>query len=539
MATTQKRLNQQNSFLSKYLTYSNCLILIFFIISIIGILNHEMWRDETQAWLIARDASTLTDLYENLKYEGHPGLWHLCLFLIAKFTHNPFAMQFFHILISTAVVGVFVKLSPFNILQKTLFTFSYFPLFEYNIISRNYNLGLLLIFLFCYLFTRKNRNFISLFLVLALLANTNVYCLIICFCFSATLIIDTIRKHKSKLNQYKLSRKQIKNLIIGLIIILLGIGISVFQLLPVAIQDTANDIQQNIGQEAATSKFDLLSLLSTLFKRFTYSLRTIWYSYIPIPKFWEYHFWTKNITNDSLILTFFAFIMSSFLLFYSIIIFIDKPIVLLLYLSGTGGIILFTWLKYQGALRHHGNLFIIFLACIWISRLVRKSYKIPKFLQKITYHFKKYQKKAITIILLIQALCGLYAYSMDLVFPFSKSEVASQFIQQRGLAEEFLLGSRDTIISPISAFLDKEIYYIEYERLGSFFNNHQRKYIKSQSELVDKIDAAIKNNSTKNVLILSFPLNNEDSQLKFTKLNEFKQAIVAEEQYHIYLVEKK
>lgn len=536
MVTTQKRLTQPNSFLSKHLTYSNCLILVFFVLSFIGILNHEMWRDETQAWLIARDASTLTDLYENLKYEGHPGLWHLCLFIITKFTHNPFAMQFFHILISTAVVWVFVKLSPFNILQKTLFTFSYFPLYEYNVISRNYSIGLLLIFLFCYLFTQKSRNFISLFSVLALLANTNVYCLIICLCLSAALIVDTIRIHKNKLNPYKLSRKQINSLSIGLIILLLGIGICVFQLLPVAIQDTAKDIQQNIGQETARSKFDLLS---SLLKRFAYSLRAIWYSYIPIPKFWEYHFWTKNFTHDSLILTLFALFMSLFLLFYSIMIFIDKPVILLLYLSGTGGIILFTWLKYQGTLRHHGNLFIFFLACIWMSRFVSKSSDIPKIFPKVTYYFKKYQKQIITIILLIQALSGLYAYSMDLMFPFSKSEVASQFIKEQKLTGEFILGTKDTIVSPISAFLDKNIYYIEYERSGSFFNNHQRKFINSQSELVDKIDTAIKNNSTKNVLILSFPLNIENSQLKFTKLNEFKGSIVAEEQYYIYLVENK
>ena len=537
MATTQKRLTQPNSFLSKYLTYSNCLILVFFVLSFIGILNHEMWRDETQAWLIARDASTLTDLYENLKYEGHPGLWHLCLFLITKFTHNPFAMQFFHILISTAVVWVFVKLSPFNILQKTLFTFSYFPLFEYNIISRNYSIGLLLIFLFCYLFTQKNRNFIRLFSVLALLANTNLYCLIICLCLSAALIVDTIRLHKN--NQYKLSRKQINNLSIGLIILLLGIGICVFQLLPVAIQDTAKDIQQNIGQETATSTTSKFDLLSTLLKRLTYSLRAIWYSYIPIPQFWEYHFWTKNITENSFILTSFAFFMSLFLLFYSVVIFIDKPIILLLYLSGTGGIILFTWLKYQGTLRHHGNLFIFFLACIWISRFVSKSYDVPQIFSKINYQFKKYHKQIITTILLIQALSGVYAYSMDLIFPFSKSQVVSQFIKERKLTEEFILGSKDTIVSPISAFLDKKIYYIEYERTGTYFNNNQRKFINSESELVDKIDAAIKNNSTKNVLILSFPLNIENSQLKFTKLNEFKGSIVAEEQYYIYLVEQK
>jgi hypothetical protein len=31
----------------------------FFVIALIGMLSHEMWRDEHQAWLVARDANSL------------------------------------------------------------------------------------------------------------------------------------------------------------------------------------------------------------------------------------------------------------------------------------------------------------------------------------------------------------------------------------------------------------------------------------------------------------------------------------------------
>jgi hypothetical protein len=532
MVITIKRLNQDNSFFSKYITYSNCLVLSFFVLSFIGILNHEMWRDETQAWLIAKDASTLTDLYENLKFEGHPGLWHLCLFLITKFTHNPFAMQFFHILISTAIVYLFVKVSPFNIVQKTLFTFSYFPLFEYNLISRNYNLGLLLIFLFCYLFTRKSRNYICLFSVLALLANTNVYSLIICLCLSATLMIDIFKTYRA--NNKKLNRKQVKNIIIGLLILFLGVGLCIFQLLPVALQDTGYNIQQNTEKEVI-SKFDYIL---TRLKDLAYVFRGIWYSYIPIPNFFKYHFWSNNIMTISDSMSFFVMFMSLYLFAFAIFIFIDKPIVLFLYLSATLGIFLFSWLKFLGTLRHHGHLFIILLTCIWISNFFDKSYNIPKTLQKLSNSFKKHQKKIITLILLIQMFSGLYAYSMDLIYPFSQSKAAAQFIQQKGLSEEFILGNKDAKVSPISAYIDKKIFYIEYNRLGSFFQNPQKKIIKNQSELIDRINNIIKNNSKKNVLILSYPLNVKSNLLNITPIGEFSKSIVAEEQYYIYLVEK-
>lgn len=531
MLTTKKRLDRNNGFLSKYITYPNCLILIFFILSFIGILNHEMWRDETQAWLIARDASSLTDLYENLKFEGHPGLWHLCLFIITKFTHNPFAMQFFHILISTAIVYIFVKLSPFNILQKTLFTFSYFPLFEYNLISRNYNLGLLLIFLFCYLFTRKNRNYICLFSVLALLANTNIYGLIICFCLSATLIIDIFRIYRN--NKNELSHKQINYVSIGLLILILGIGLCIFQLLPLAIQGTAYNIQQNTDK-AVLSQFDYILIK---LKDLAYVLRGIWYSYIPIPNFFQFHFWGYNIADISNYLTLLVSCFSLLLIVFSVSIFIEKPVVLFLYLSATLGIILFSWLKFLGTLRHHGHLFIIFLACIWISNFFRKSYDIPKRFQKVTRYLKKNQTKIITIILLIQMFSGLYAYSMDLIYPFSKSKATAEFIQQQGLSEGFILGNKDAIVSPISAYIDKKIFYLEYERFGSFFQNPQKKIIKNQSELIDRINKIVTDNSKNNVLILSYPLNIKSNRLNITFIRKFSNSIVAEEKYYIYLVE--
>ncbi len=536
MATIKKSLIKNTKFLSKHVNYSTFIILVFFIWSLIGILNHEMWRDETQAWLIARDSSTLSDLYENLKFEGHPGLWHLCLFIITKFTHNPFAMQFFHILIATAIVWIFIKLSPFNILQKTLFAFGYFPFFEYNIISRNYNLALLLFFIFCYLFTSKNRNHILIFSILALLANTNIYGLLICLCSSTAFIIDTIIIYR--IDKSQLNRKQIKNLKIGLIVLFLGIGLSFFQLAPLVIQDTAKDINDNIGEigeETVVSKFDFLL---TMLKRLGYSLRAIWYSYIPIPNFFEYHFWSQNLVSISSFLILLSSFASLFLLIFSIILFVDKPIVLFLYLSGNFTIILFTWLKWQGTLRHHGNLFILFIACIWISKLSQKAYNVPRILQKINAYFQKYQKKIITAILLIQMVSGLYAYSMDLIYPFSKSKVVAEFIQKEQLSEKFIIGDKDTIVSPISAYLDKKIYYVAYDQLGSFFNNPQLKFVKNQSQLINKVSYVIKEGSRENILILNYPLKIKSDRLDITPIGEFRKSIVAEENYYIYLVEK-
>ncbi|MBI4794559.1 MAG: hypothetical protein HY790_01735, partial [Deltaproteobacteria bacterium] len=138
-------------------------VLGFFFLGLVLLLRHEMWQDEWQAWLIARESLSIPDLFRNLRYEGHPGLWHLVLFLVSRVTPNPLGMQILHLLVATGAVYVFLKYSPFTRLQKILFILGYFPFYEYTVISRNYGLGVLGLFGFCALFCRPGpRSYLLL-----------------------------------------------------------------------------------------------------------------------------------------------------------------------------------------------------------------------------------------------------------------------------------------------------------------------------------------------------------------------------------------
>jgi hypothetical protein len=119
-----------------------------------------MWRDEIQAWLLARNSTSVPNLFANVKYSGHPALWYLLLMPLTRISHSPTAMQALHLLIATSTMYVFTRYSPFSVVQKILFSFGYFPFYEYSSISRNYGLGVLLIFVFCGLFERRYTKFL-------------------------------------------------------------------------------------------------------------------------------------------------------------------------------------------------------------------------------------------------------------------------------------------------------------------------------------------------------------------------------------------
>jgi hypothetical protein len=95
--------------------------LLFVLIAVynaIRLFRHAMWRDELQAFMVAAASNTPLDLFAKLKYEGHPGLWHLLLWVVTRFTTDPVAMQVLHLVIALGVWVLVWRLSPFRPVGK-------------------------------------------------------------------------------------------------------------------------------------------------------------------------------------------------------------------------------------------------------------------------------------------------------------------------------------------------------------------------------------------------------------------------------------
>lgn len=87
--TTFSRLKQifsQYLDIGKTLHFALALTFTYFLVGLFAAFHHEMWRDEIQAWLLARDSTGVFDLLRHMKYEGHPALWHLLLIPITRLT---------------------------------------------------------------------------------------------------------------------------------------------------------------------------------------------------------------------------------------------------------------------------------------------------------------------------------------------------------------------------------------------------------------------------------------------------------------------
>ncbi len=117
---------------------------------------HELWADEVQAFLIARDAS-VSEIILNIPHqEGQPSLWHLLLKgLIFLFGDN-LNITYISIFIMSLTVAIFLFCYNVPIVYKILIPFGHYFLYQYNIISRNYCLAYLALVLLGYLYPLRH-----------------------------------------------------------------------------------------------------------------------------------------------------------------------------------------------------------------------------------------------------------------------------------------------------------------------------------------------------------------------------------------------
>jgi len=507
-------LTQNNTVFAKILTG------LFFIVGLPAILHHAMWRDELNVWLIVRESQSLLELFHHIHYEGHPFVWYVCLAILRQFTTNPVIMQVFHLCLATLSVYVFTRYSPFSYFQKLLFCLGYIPFYEYLLISRNYAIGLLLVFIFCSLYSSRQQSYLKLAVVLFFMANVNAYCLLLAIAFSLTLVIEYICRQFLHLNL--VAKKH--DIVVSSLIISLGIIISFLQLIPPQDSNLAG------GLSGFVLNFDFNHLTKTLVR--------LWNSYIIVVLANESEQFSLILLSVLSIIFFLVFSIS----------FIVRPIILFLYIVGTMEILVFTYVKFLGSPRHYGHLYILLIVCIWLSSYYHSLFSLssvtvlPKTVVQAAKLKKSYYNIAIMVILYCQMVGGVFAFSRDIIIPFSSSKEASAYIKdqyQDKLNDLFIVGSRDYAISPISAYINHQIYYPEISKMGSFVLFTTKRKEINHIEVLSQVNQICQKELNPLLLILNRPLELNHAKLKIDLIEKFTKGFIYDERYYLYSVTKR
>ncbi len=420
---------------------------------LLQIARHAMWRDELNAWGIVLDSASLSALFAHLHYEGHPGLWHLLLWLASHLSTAPQTLQIVHALIGLGIVWMIALVSPFSRTEKILILLSYFVLFEYTVISRNYGIGLLLALVFAHRRSVHPDQLKSNAVLLGFLANTNVFALILAAALAleyAWFLYPGRRDAKAWITSLCLPA--------GILLAFAGFSIATFwPASDISWRTTSLSVPKVISADEIA--YVVESNVSALMP---IDVQAFWFSNQG-PADWEGPL-LREITLATL----------PFIVVIIARIFIGAPRLLVIPAVTLLGSVAFNLFFYEGSIRHWGINFVAFLAALWILR-AETPQKTPWALP----------------ILVLNAAAGVLFTVQHWTIPFSNAGATAEWITSAGLRDAALIGTPDTHVAPVAELLGRRMTFLDCECSDTYLSFSKRRDDFSERQIPERLLRAV------------------------------------------------
>ena len=389
----------------------------------ISLVFHEMWMDELNPWVIARDARSLQLLFFNMRFEPHPALWYLCLYALTRITHQPWAMQVVHGLIATGTAAVIAYYAPFRRRDVVLLVFGYYLIYEYAVISRGYALGVLAAFAACALATTARPRIIAIAALLAVLANTSAFGLIMAGAMAIAMIPIA-------------RRERLATSATAAAIVLAGAALSIWKLLPSPENVYGSDRH-----------------LSWSWVRLDAVGRLLGEGYLPIPRFdivsvWNSSWLVAATREIPVVGHFIPVALGIAVLALALFHLRRQPALVAALVAGTAVMLGLMYVEYSGGYRHHGHVFILLVVVFWLAAAANpKRQPTPAWF---------------TAILVAHLVAGAYLVQDDLRRPFSASTAVADYVNHLEpklpvvIAQPNLLSYEGP---PLSAYINQRVLY--------------------------------------------------------------------------------
>ncbi len=454
---------------------------IYLVFSLIRISYHEMWRDELQAWMIASASHSVFELFHNLHFENHPGLWHLILFGLQKFSSNPLIMQFTHVIIASTSALVILFFSPFKFPEKLAIIFSYALFFEYNVIARSYSLGVLFFFLATLELHKRQKMSLWGAVSIFLLSQTSIYGGILGGSLALSFLCR--EKHLNRQNRR------------FYFIVLIGIGLLFLQIIRKDQLTTGWTLNLNMIDAWLNGIFPVTPIVRNFWNQnwlFQFHLvkLLLGYGLAVIVIFWITRISTREAKS------FFVFSTSTLFLFFTF--------------------------KFYGFTRHHEHLFLTLIGTLWLSRSPQAT---PEGLRTQTVLFSS--------IFAAQLWSSAAATYLDLQYPFSMAKETAAYLAKNNVSDSLIAGTIDYAVSPVGAYLNQPIYYFTTSSQGTFINwGPKRKGHPSEMKIGERLET-LKKESPSHLPVL---LTNQKFKAPngYALIQEFTGSIVEDENFYIY-----
>lgn len=502
---------------------------LFLLVTIPVMLHHEMWRDEVQAWLLARDSASLGDLFRALHYEGHPALWYLMLRPIARAVSDPRWIQPLALLLSGCSVFVFACFAPFSRLVRVLFAFGYFVVYGYTIVARSYGLGLTLAVVLCTLLARRKPRYGIAGVVMLLLANTSVYgSMLVTACMLGLLVDALVASNSDVARSVRLRRVAFPILIGGA-----GVLLAAAQVRPAT---DNNFVGPGLTGSSRAQQFSATA-------RPFVALNPIWRGYVPIPRLEQTSdiWWANFLVDRSPKGAVLAGVLSIVGVALLALLTRRSAFALSFYLSATCILLLFSILVYGGSLYHHGYFFLAAIMALWFTAapMARSQGDEQRAAAwKPVRWLDRHAQLAIVTLLALQVIGGAFRIVADYVMPFSEGKAAADYIRSRGLARLPIVAIPGFNATSVAAYLGQPIFSLDRNMRTTFTPLDVPAADLDDSQLLGRLAACCVRPDSATILLTDHRLESSSGSLVVRPLVALDNALVPE-RFFLYAVAHK
>lgn len=435
----KKKFSKWNSIMKRYDKMYNWIIftLLFIVVSFVA-LYHEPFRDEVQAWNIARDLSVF-DIFFQMRSEGHPCIWHLILKPFTMIGLPVYSMTWVSVVIMMVTAWLILFKSPFCKFVRAALVFSSPFLYFYSIVSRSYCLIALCITLLCLVYNKRREKPLAYGLLLFFLFNTHVIMAGMASILLFFFIVETLAK---SLQDRKFNWMNVWGCLIGF----LGGIVLCFQLLG---SYNSNSLVANFGVENYG-----LTYLEQYIDFFINQYKL------------EYYYFTDVIVADQFILPIVVVLLVSILV--GLIFFFKNTFIFII--SYLFSLFVCIFLFYSITLR---AIVLIFLL-MFLSWTVKER-KINGYTNKVMCFLEKHHISSYLIELSLLIYCflsipyGVKCMENDVDHLMTDAPNVAEFIKNNIDTNDIILAPSENLTTVILGYLpDYSLYNIENQRFFTF-----------------------------------------------------------------------
>ncbi len=465
--------------------------------------DHEIWLDEAHHFLLAKNATSVSDLISAMKYEGHPPLWNVVIKLLQIETVGQ--LQVLSGLIMLVAALVIVLFAPFSSITRIAWVCSYFFLFEYAFIARNYGLSVLFILSAVVIYTYNNRALIPVALLLGLASLTHVYAGVLSFVLMVFFIWEASRHSVHRVS-----------LIIPVILFTLLLAIGIYCSRP----QTDHFVFEYHSAEVHSLR-RLGSMFLIPFKAFFH-----------VPQFTSTQWWNSNLLLPdwkpaAVMVGTLGWLFPFFYLFGG-----KRKYVILFAIMLFALVVAIGLTPMPISLRHCGFVIVAFLVCMWLSRADSQS-RIE------SGKWNTIRNVALNLFFVVQIGAAGIAIYRERNTTFSHAKSVADYIIQKGISANQLCVYPQYAGPAVAAYIGAPIFYAERNTYGTFASWMLNEFYIDEETMWERCLQQQKNMNRPMFIATAVPLSLEHEKFELFELIRFSGAAVQAENYVVYEIKPK